>query len=1032
MTRGTIDDALLRDRVTRYLHQRIRPAARLSSTPAALEAWMCGEPVPFAVAAAQRFDPVAPQAHWGAPWTTTWLRLTGEAPVAPEGCRVELVVDLGFSHVMPGFQAEGLAYRVDGTVVKALNPTTRWLPVEQGARYEFLVEAAANPVILNVDGGPAEAFTPTLLGDPATAGAEAQYRFGEIAVEVIDPSVERLATEIEVLSELAWTLPESSARRARVLSAVDAALDALDPGDVRGSTPAARALLAPELAATASPRAHEIVAVGHAHIDTAWLWPFRETRRKVARTVANVLEQMDADPSLVYAMSSAQQYVWLREDHPQLFERMRERVREGRFLPVGGMWVESDVQMPAGESLVRQFLEGSGFFERELGVPTTIGWLPDSFGYSAALPQLLHSAGARRFVTQKMSWSLVNRFPHHTFAWEGIDGTRVTTHFPSVDTYNSALTGFELAHAAENLSEPELFDASIAPFGYGDGGGGPTREMLDRARLTADLEGSPRVVVAGPERFFDRLDEAVDAGLELPIWLGELYLEAQRGVYTSQARTKEAHRRVERLLRIAELWATQAAVRAGAAYPAEVLTRCWQELLLMEFHDVLPGSSIAWVHREAEERLDRVATELEELIDAALVSLAGDGGDEVVVNPSPFAQEGVEPHSIGTASSATETEAVRLERGSGSVRMRNLAFEATVDLASGTVTSLVDLVRGREVVSAGGRLHLPTLHRDAPVRWDGWDIDASIDSGVEVLDATSSVEVAQHPDGSVVVEVHRAFGASRMTQWISLAPGAAPLDLRTHVDWQERERLLKLEFPFAITTDRWQAETQFGFVERPTHRNTSWDEARFEACAHRWVRVAEPDYGVALVNERTYGFDARRLGDGAGRSWTRVRASLLRSSRYPDPEADRGTHEFRFAIVPAPDAGDAVAAASRLVDVPRRQRGRVVVPLATSSAPGVVLETVKLAQDGSGDVILRLYESRGARTSTSLRLGFDAASVTEVDILERALDVAAPALDALDFPPFRVRTFRVARAQGRADDDAARVTAGTDDRRGER
>lgn len=1020
MTRGTIDDALLRDRVIRYLHQRIRPAARVSSISAALTAWVCGDPVPFATAARQRFEPVESDDRWGAPWTTTWLRLEGEAPVAPEGCRVELVVDLGFSHIMPGFQAEGLAYQLDGTVVKAINPTTRWLPVDEGATYAYLVEAAANPVILNVDGGPAGAFAPTALGDPETAGGEAQYRFGTIAAEVVDTAVERLATEIEVLTELAWTLPDSSARRARVLTAVDRALDALDPGDVRGSTPAARALLAPELAAPASPRAHEIVAVGHAHIDTAWLWPFRETRRKVARTVANVLERMDADPTLVYAMSSAQHYVWLREDHPLLFERMSERVREGRFLPVGGMWVESDVQMPAGESLVRQFVEGSGFFEREFGVPTTIGWLPDSFGYSAALPQILSSAGARRFVTQKMSWSLVNRFPHHTFAWEGLDGTRVTTHFPSVDTYNSALTGFELAHAAENLSEPELFDASIAPFGYGDGGGGPTREMLERARLTADLEGSPRVVVAGPERFFDRLDEVVDAGLELPIWLGELYLEAQRGVYTSQARTKEAHRRVERMLRSAELWATQAAVRAGRAYPAEALARAWRELLLMEFHDVLPGSSIAWVHREAEERLERVAADLGALTEESLVALA-DGGDEgVIVNPAPFAQLGVAGQSIGAAGVAPiarEAE-VHLERGPNEVRMRNVALEVTVDLASGTVTSLVDLVRGREVVGTGGRLHLPTLHRDAPVRWDGWDIDASIDgSGVEVLDVAASVEIATLDDGTASVEVERRFGASRMTQWIELAPGSAPLSLRTRVDWQERERLLKLEFPFAISTDRWQAETQFGFVERPTHRNTSWDEARFEACAHRWVRVAEPDYGVALVNERTYGFDARRMGDGDGGTWTRVRASLLRSSRYPDPDADRGTHDFRFAIVPAPDAGDAVEAAHLLVDVPRSRNGRAVAPLATSSAPGVVIDTVKLAQDGSGDVVLRLYESRGSRTTTALRLGFAADRVTEVDILERPVGGAAPELEHLDFPPFRMRTFRVSCA---------------DDRRGER
>ncbi|KZE90593.1 alpha-mannosidase [Microbacterium sp. TNHR37B] len=1011
MTRGSIDDAILRDRVARYLHQRIRPAARRTLTPADVSAWTCADPVAFANAARQQFRHASAGMPWGAPWTTTWLRVEGAAPEAPDGCRVELTIDLGFSDVMPGFQAEGMAYRSDGTIVKAINPTTRWVPLEPGARFDFFIEAAANPVILNVEAGPAAAFAPTSLGDPLTAGSEPQYRLGAIGVEVIDVSTERLAREIEVLTELAWSLPESSARRSRILAAVDAALNALDPGDVRGTAATARALLVPEVTAPASVRAHEIVAVGHAHIDSAWLWPFRETRRKVARTVANVLERMDEDPLLVYAMSSAQQYAWLQQDHPQLFDRLRARVREGRFLPVGGMWVESDVQMPSGESLVRQLLEGSAYFDREFGVPTTIGWLPDSFGYSGALPQLLRSAGATRFVTQKMSWSLVNRFPHHTFAWEGIDGSRVTTHFPSVDTYNSALTGVELAHAAENLAEPELFDSSIAPFGYGDGGGGPTREMLDRARLTADLEGSPRVVVAGPHRFFDRLDAVLAAGRELPIWVGELYLEAQRGVYTSQARTKAVHRRVERLLRVAELWSTQATVREGRPYPAETLTDAWHELLLMQFHDVLPGSSIAWVHREAEERLGRVAARLELVIEEAVAHLTGGGTEQVYVNSSPFPRRGVPAHAIGAiADPQGDRGPVAIEQGAETVTLANLAFEVTVELASGTVTSVIDRARGREVVSAGGRLHLPTLHRDAPVRWDAWDIDSSIDADVETLDAVASLQVRRSEDGAAVVEVERAFGRSRMRQTIELPPGAEPLRLRTRVDWQESERLLKVEFPVAITTDRWQAETQFGHVERPTHRNTSWDEARFEACAHRWVRVAEPGYGVAIVNERTYGFDARRMGDGEGRSWTRLRASLLTSSRYPDPEADRGEHEFAFVIVPAPDPVDAVEAANGVAAEGGPVRGRCVAALACSSEPGVVVETVKMAHDGSGDVIVRLYECRGAHATTALELGIEVRSVVEVDILERPVVGAEPVLDRLEFGPFRVRSFRIATA----------------------
>jgi alpha-mannosidase len=1003
VTRGRVDDALLSDRVHRFLDRRLPDAALVAFHPARLERWDCDEPVPAVDAMAAAFQPTSAGTAWGAPWSTMWLRVTGAAPVAPPGCRVELEVDLGFRPGMPGFQSEGLAYDGEGRVLKAINPSTRWLPLAEGEGYEIFIEAAANPTILIQDSHDV-VFTPTPLGDPQTAGDAPFYTLGAVGAAVRHIETERLAMELEVLTGMAWALEESSARRAEVLAAVDHALDVLDTNDLRGTAPAARAVLAPLLMASAGGAGHDVTAVGHAHIDSAWLWPFRETRRKVARTVANVLHRMDEDPELVYAMSSAQQYAWLQADHPGLFERVRERVAEGRFLPVGGMWVESDVVMPAGESLVRQLLVGSGYFEREFGVSTTLGWLPDSFGYSGALPQLLRSAGAHRFVTQKMSWNTVNRFPHHTFAWEGIDGSRVVTHFPSVDTYNSALTGAELAYSARNLSDPTLYDGAIAPFGYGDGGGGPTREMAERARLTHDLEGSPRVTVASPERFFDALDEAVSAGAALPVWFGEMYLESCRGVATSQARTKEAHRRVERLLREAELWWASAAVRRGASYPYEELDEAWRELLLMEFHDVLPGSSIAWVHREAVERLDRVAADVETLIAGALAVLAGDGRSELIANASPFPTAGVPGH--GLARAVVPAEAVDAARVGDRIRLVNVALEVEVDARDGAVVSIVERATGRQLLMAGGHLHLPTLHRDVPVRWDAWDVDSSIDAVVEVLDAAESVDLESDLEGASRVVVRRRFGDSSMQQTIELRPGESQLRLETRVDWQERERLLKLEFPLAPSTDRWQAETQFGYVERPTHRNTSWDEARFEATAHRWVRVAEPGFGIALVNERTYGYDAVRVPapDGSG---TRIRASLLRSSRFPDPDADRGSHVFRFAVLPAPDVGDAVRAAYGFTDAKRRVTGDAVAPLLTSSHEGVVVDTVKLAEDRSGDVIVRLYESRGARTTMTLKTGFSVSAVSETDILERPLPGGAEALDRLEFAAFRVRTLRL-------------------------
>jgi Alpha-mannosidase len=450
-----------------------------------------------------------------------------------------------------------------------------------------------------------------------------------VDVALLDVPVWELAQDFWTLSGLLAELPADLPRRAEVLRALERAVDAVDPDDVSGTAALGRAELAGVLASPAHASAHRIHAVGHAHIDTAWLWPVRETVRKVARTFASVLALMDEDPDFVFAASSAQQYAWLQEHYPGLFERVRARVSEGRFVPVGGMWVESDTNMPGGEALARQFVAGKRFFLDELDVEPREVWLPDSFGYSAALPQIIAAAGCRWFLTQKISWNETNEMPHHTFGWEGIDGTQVFTHFPPVDTYNAQLSGAELARAQRRYAEKGRANTSLVPFGWGDGGGGPTREMLAAAARTRDLEGSPTVRMTTPEAFFRAAQEEYPRP---PVWSGELYLEFHRGTYTSQARTKRGNRRSEHLLREAELWAATAAVRAGAPYPAEALARCWRTVLLQQFHDILPGTSIAWVHREAERAYAAVAAELEGIIEGALAVLTGAGERAVSCN----------------------------------------------------------------------------------------------------------------------------------------------------------------------------------------------------------------------------------------------------------------------------------------------------------------------------------------------------------------------------------------------------------------
>ncbi|MBP2336068.1 alpha-mannosidase [Saccharothrix coeruleofusca] len=996
------DRALVERRLDRVLTERVRPAVHARAVPLQVEVWHAGlEPVPVDRALAATYAPAAVGDRWGPAWGTSWFRLTGRVPEAWAGSTVEALVDLGFTPPMPGFQCEGMAYLADGTPLKGVNPRNTWVPVgspvDGGERVDLLVEAAANPTIA-FGGGP------TALGDVTTSGDAPLYVLTRVDLAVREVEVWELVHDLEVLQQLMAALDARQPRRWEVLRAVERALDRLDPADVPGTAKAARAELGGVLASPAHASAHRVVAVGHAHIDSAWLWPLRETVRKVARTAANVTALMDEHPELVFAMSQAQQLAWLKQHSPLVYERVRHHVEAGRFVPVGGMWVESDTNMPGGEALARQLVHGKRFFLEEFGVECREVWLPDSFGYSGALPQLVRLAGARWFLTQKICWNQTNRFPHHTFDWEGIDGTRVFTHFPPVDTYNSELSGAELAHASANFAEKGRARTSLVPFGHGDGGGGPTREMLARARRTADLEGSPKVRIGTPAEFFTAAEAEYP---DRPVWSGELYLELHRGTYTSQARTKRGNRRGEHLLREAELWSATAAVADLADYPYEQLDRLWKVLLLHQFHDILPGSSIAWVYREADAAYAGLVRELTELIDARQRALAGEGTDVLSFNAAPHARDGVPALGAGPVR-APEGRAVVSAQHNGFV-LDNGLLRIVVD-ERGLVTSILDLDADREALPPGAVANQLQLHPDLPNDWDAWDVDSFYRNTRVDLVATTAVEVERWAGAEAVVRVDRAFGSSRVSQRLRLGAGQRRLDVDTEVDWHEAEKLLKVAFPLDVHADRSAAEIQFGHVHRPVHANTSWDAAKFEICAHRWLHVGEPGYGFAVVNDSTYGHDVTRHRDAHG-SGTTVRLSLLRAPRFPDPHADQGVHRMSYALVVGADIADAVREGYRANLPPREVTGSgTVAPLVSVDDPAVVVEAVKLADDRSGDVVVRLYESLGGRATTRLTTSFPVAAVRVTDLLERPLDDAAADLAELRLRPFQVLTLRLARS----------------------
>lgn len=1038
------DEPLVEARIARLVRDRIDPAVHRRSAPVEIAAWTVpDEPVPFSVAVDAAYEPFEVGSSWGGrPWGTTWFRIRGTVPsdfgTAP-GTTTELLVDLGFTKRHPGFQAEGLAWRPDGSTIKGVEPKNDTVPVEvgPGQSFELYVEAAANP---DIGGDGFQGATP--LGSRSTAGSKPIYRLTALELVERDDTVWELQQDFWVLRGLMAELPTDGTRGADILRVLERAADAVDPDDVAGTAADARAVLAPVLAVPASAAAHRAVAVGHAHIDSAWLWPVRETIRKCARTFSNVLDLMDRDPDFTFACSSAQQYAWIRDGYPSIWARIKERVAEGRWIPVGGMWVESDTNLPGGEALARQFVAGKRLFLEEFGIDTPEAWLPDSFGYTGALPQIVRAAGSKWFVTQKPSWNETNVIPHTSFHWEGIDGSRVLTHLPPADTYNSDVSPADLHRGERGNKERGVANTSMLLYGFGDGGGGPTREMVAAARRQHDLDGSPRVDLGTPAEVFEELEAALPTPA---VWSGEMYLEFHRGTYTSQIRTKQGNRRSEHLLREAELWAATAAVRLGLDYPYEELEEAWHTVLLQQFHDILPGSSIAWVYENAEENYARVAGVLEGLIGNATSALANGGaaalagvgasstsvagggsalldapsdasgsgsaiggsatvGTVVRFNASPVTADGVT--GLGGAP-VDATRPVPPVRNGDRFVFDTGVVTATID-AGGHVVSLVDHATGRDAVAPGAVAAQYTVFRDTPNQWEAWDIDRAYQRSGTALDATS-VEVS----GDQLV-VTRPFGSSSITTRYSAVAGQPELTIETEVEWHEKQKLLKLAFPLDVRAASASSEIQFGHIDRPTHQNTSWDMARFETSAHRWVHVAEPGFGVAVANDSTYGHDITRSTRPDGGTTTLVRESLLRAPTFPDPSADQGHHVFQTVLRVGSSVLDAADSGYRL-NLPVRsvEGSSPVEPLVVVSSPQVFVEAVKLAEDRSGDVVVRLYEASGGRASdVGVDFGFDVASVAAVDLLERPLgdqwESGEPVV--LTLRPFEIVTLRVRRA----------------------
>ncbi|WP_040283859.1 alpha-mannosidase [Tessaracoccus massiliensis] len=1033
------DRELVEERIEK-LRERVAERIYAVVVPVEVAAWQVpGEPVPFADAAAADYGPFPLDTLWGPAWSTWWLKLRAQIPAERLAERIELRIDLGFVGDWAGNQSEGMVYTADGWPLKAVNPMNRTVALTFGGlageralvgddgAVDLFVEAAANPDMTRHLGHV------THDGDTETRSERPLWRFGGADLVVRDDDVWGLHMDLDVLDGLMRQLPKDATWRATLLRGLEDAADVLDTDGIDAGAARARGVLAPLIASGAAGSAQQMTAVGHAHIDTAWLWPIRETRRKIVRTFSNVVALADEYPEFRFANSAPQHHLWMKEDSPEIYQRVRAAIERGQWQFVGGMWIEPDAMMPSGEALARQFTSGIRFMEAEFGVTTNCLWLPDSFGYNGQLPQLARLAGMDWFLTQKLSWNRTNSLPHHTFWWEGLDGTRIWTHFPPCDSYDSIVSAEEVLGAERNFKEKGRARHSLLPYGYGDGGGGPVREMVERVARFADLEGAPVVTHGTPAEF----ERAARAEYDPPVWTGELYLEFHRGIFTSLIELKQGNRRSEAALQAVE-WLWTLAAQAGADYPHAQLEELWRRVLVLQFHDILPGSSTSWVNREAVAEYATILAELDDLFAEAWSVLSTDGGVSVV-NPSDVARTevveidgslqvvSVPPLSSVVPERASATEEpgttkgrVQTTRDGEHLILANGLLRVQIE-ADGTVGQITDLEADRDVLLPGRRGNVLRLHPDHPSCFDAWELEAQYTHSVTELTDADAVDIILDDPLRATVEVTRRFGDSTATQRITLDAGSRAVDFDTTVDWREREKLLKVSFPVDVRATHCVAETQFGHIERPIAVNTPWDAARFETVHQRWLLLREPGYGVTLATDSGYGHDVTPAGGSEATPICGVdaRLSLLRAPNSPDPTADLGEHTLRYSLTVGTGIAEAHAAGVRLNQPLQIIDGvaDVAAPVSLTPLDGTslaVLDAIKAAFDGSGDLIVRLHEAAGARSRVRLTVPEPVAAVTEVNLLEHAVDEPTqnlPAAGASDVElrlrPFQILTLRI-------------------------
>ena len=840
----------------------------------------------------------------------------------------------------------------------------------------------------------------------------------------------------EFMSDMIKALNRDGYMEKKLYAAILKSVTLLDfeMGDarLRASIPGAAAALRDGLEAIEWHSHSTVVFQGHSHIDTAWLWPLKETVRKVGRTMANVFALMDRYPDFTFSVSQPQLLKYLEDYYPSLFETLVRRVKEGRVELVGNAWVEMDANVPSGESLVRQLLYGRSYFFEKFGKCSDVFWMPDVFGYTWALPQIMAKSGIRYFYTSKLVNNDTNRFPHSLFLWQGVDGTKTLSYLQRLN-YNGELRAKTMYNIENLFDQRELVDEVLMTVGYGDGGGGPNYQMCENYARLKEFPGLPAARFGTAHSFFENANLWKD---ELPVWNDEMYYEFHRGTYTTHADVKKNNRKGEALLRRAEIACAMAHVYLGHEYPAKKFEDIYRRFLTNQFHDILPGSSINEVYRDVAEIYEGILADASALFDEAVSALNRAlgvdetrvavwnfhafpvTGEAIVEAPGYTAVKGARSHAkdgkIRFIAEDVPPMGVRvfaLEKGTsgfeGAGKMENEHLCVTLD-ENGNIISLYDKDECREVFAPDTLNNMLQVFEDIPHRESGWNIDIEYQNKEWTLEKARSVELVEDSEVRVAVRVVKTFHLSTVTQDIVLERGARRLDFATTVDWREEEKMLKAAFFPDIHAQKATYEIQFGAIERPTHWNTSYDRARFEVCAHRWADLSEGMYGVSLLNDSKYGYDIKD---------NRMRLTLLRASNYPDPVADKGGHEFTYSIYPhAGDWRNGTVREAHLLNAPLvAARGgcceaKEYKPQSFLSieSPTAVVDAVKGAEDGNG-LIVRVYEAGGARGRAKMNLGFAASGAFACDLMENdenEVEIVGGAI-AFAIKPYEIKTFRI-------------------------